>query len=219
MRWIKDDIDAGLVRTMARAYDIDLLTASILARRKVTDPEQVLFFLEDDLRYLHNPFLFDSMEDAVDRILLAADEEEKVLVFGDSDTDGVTATTLMVEALASVGIRATWRVPMGEEAYGLSIAAVDDFAEQGGNLIITVDCGISNHEEAAHAAALGIDLIICDHHKLQAESPPEAIAVIDPKIAGCGYPFRDLALAVASTRLRLRFLRTPLQVSLRPFSP
>ena len=212
MRWIKDDIDSSLVRTMARAYDIDLLTASILARRKVTAPEQVLFFLEDDLRYLHNPFLFDSMEDAVDRILLAADEEEKVLVFGDSDTDGVTATTLMVEALSSIGIRATWRVPMGEEAYGLSVAAVEDFAEQGGSLIITVDCGISNHEEAARAAALGIDLIICDHHKLQAENPPEAIAVIDPKISGCGYPFRDLAGAGVAYKLAcaLRFARTAL---------
>jgi single-stranded-DNA-specific exonuclease len=215
MRWIKDEIDADLVRSMARSYDIDLLTASILARRKITAPEQVLFFLENDLRYLHNPFLFESMEDAVDRILLAADEEEKVLVFGDSDTDGVTATTLMVEALASIGIQASWRVPMGEEPYGLSIAAVDDFAKEageGGGLIITVDCGISNHEEVAHAASLGIDVVISDHHKLQAESPPEAVAVIDPKIPGCGYPFRDLAGAGVAYKLAcsLRFARTAL---------
>lgn len=212
MRWIKDDIDANLVRAMARSYDIDLLTASILARRKITAPEQVLFFLENDLRYLHNPFLFESMEDAVDRILLAADEDEKVLVFGDSDTDGVTATTLMVEALASIGIQASWRVPMGEEPYGLSIAAVDDFAAEGGGLIITVDCGISNHEEVIHASSLGIDVIICDHHKLQSERPPEAIAVIDPKIPGSGYPFRDLAGAGVAYKLAgaLRFSRTAL---------
>ena len=193
MKWIKEDIDQSLVKAMSRRYGIDTLSASILARRKVTEPEKVLYFLENDQRYLHNPFLFESMEDAVDRILLAADEEEKVLVFGDSDTDGVTATTLMVEALASVGIQATWRVPRGEEAYGLSMTAVDDFAKDGGSLIITVDCGISNHEEVSHAAELGIDVIICDHHKLQAEFPPEAVAVIDPKIEGCGYPFRDLA--------------------------
>jgi len=215
MRWIKDEIDADLVRSMARSYDIDLLTASILARRKITAPEQVLFFLENDLRYLHNPFLFESMEDAVDRILLAADEDEKVLVFGDSDTDGVTATTLMVEALASIGIKASWRVPMGEEPYGLSIAAVDEFTKEsgeGGGLIITVDCGISNHEEVTRAASLGIDVIICDHHKLQAERPPEAVAVIDPKIQGCGYPFRDLAGAGVAYKLAcaLRFARTAL---------
>ncbi|HCO48495.1 MAG TPA: single-stranded-DNA-specific exonuclease RecJ, partial [Spirochaetaceae bacterium] len=167
MKWIKEDIDQSLVKAMSRRYGIDTLSASILARRKVTEPEKVLYFLENDQRYLHNPFLFELMEDAVDRILLAADEEEKVLVFGDSDTDGVTATTLMVEALASSGIKATWRVPRGEEAYGLSMAAVDDFAKDGGSLIITVDCGISNHEEVLHAAELGIDVIICDHHKLQ----------------------------------------------------
>jgi len=212
MRWIKDEIDSGLVKAMARRYEIDTLTASILSRRKITEPEQILYFLESEPRYLHNPFLFESMEDAVDRILLAADEGEKVLVFGDSDTDGVTATTLMVEALASIGIAASWRVPRGEEPYGLSSAAVDDFAREGGSLIITVDCGISNHKEVTWAAGLGIDVIICDHHKLQAEFPPEAVAVIDPKIEGCGYPFRDLAGAGVAYKLAraLSFARTGL---------
>lgn len=212
MRWIKSEIDAGLVKVMARRYAIDSLTASILSRRKITEPEQVLYFLESDPRYLHNPFLFESMEDAVDRILLAADEGEKVLVFGDSDTDGVTATTLMIEALASIGIEATWRVPRGEEPYGLSTIAIDDFAREGGTLVITVDCGISNHKEVAYAAGLGIDVIICDHHKLQAEHPPEAVAVIDPKIEGCGYPFRDLAGAGVAYKLAraLSFARTGL---------
>jgi len=212
MKWLKDDIDSNAVKAMARAYDIDTLTASILARRKVTAPEQVLFFLENDQRYLHNPFLFESMEDAVDRTLLALDESEKVMVFGDSDTDGVTATTLMVEALAAIGLQATWRVPRGEEPYGLSNAAIDDFAKEGGSLIITVDCGISNHGEVAHAADLGIDVIICDHHKLQAELPPDAVAVIDPKIEGCGYPFRDLAGAGVAYKLAkaLSFARTGL---------
>ena len=152
------------------------------------------------------------MEDAVDRILLASDEGEKVMVFGDSDTDGVTATTLMVEALASIGMEATWRVPRGEEPYGLSNEAIDEFAKEGGSLIITVDCGISNHAEVSHAADLGIDVIICDHHKLQAEKPPEAVAVIDPKIDGCGYPFRDLAGAGVAYKVAkaLSFAKTGL---------
>jgi single-stranded-DNA-specific exonuclease len=212
MRWIKSEIDQDLVRTMSKSYGIDLLTASILARRRVTEPGQVRFFLEGDLCHLHNPFLFHAMEDAVDRIFLAAEEGEKVLVFGDSDTDGVTATALMVEALAEAGIQASWRVPRGEEAYGLSIQAVQDFAAEGGSLIVTVDCGISNHEEVLRAAELGIDVIICDHHRLQAERAPEALAVIDPKIEGCGYPFRDLAGAGVAYKLAmaLRFGRTEL---------
>jgi len=201
MRWIKDEIDPAMVRTMAKTYGIDTLTASILARRKVTEPGQVLYYLESDPRHLHNPFLFEAMEDAVDRILLAADEGEKVMVFGDSDTDGVTATTLMVEALASAGIEATWRVPRGEEPYGLSVQAVEAFAAAGGTLIVTVDCGISNHAEVDRAAELGVDVIVCDHHKLQSPEPPAAVAVIDPKIEGCGYPFRDLAGAGVAYKL------------------
>ena len=201
MRWIKDEIDTALVRAMAKTYGIDTLTASILARRKVTEPGQVLYYLESDPRFLHNPFLFEAMEDAVDRILLAADEGEKVMVFGDSDTDGVTATTLMVEALASAGIEASWRVPRGEEPYGLSIQAVEAFAAAGGTLIVTVDCGISNHAEVERAAELGVDVIVCDHHKLQSPEPPAAVAVIDPKIEGCGYPFRDLAGAGVAYKL------------------
>jgi single-stranded-DNA-specific exonuclease len=212
MKWVKDDLDADLVREMAHRYDIDLLTASILARRKIVNPDQVLYFLEDDLDYLHNPFLFESMEDVVDRILLAADEKEKVLVFGDSDTDGVTATALMLEALASVGIEASFKVPQGEEPYGISMNAIDTFATEGGSLLITVDCGISNHAEIAHAAELGIDVIICDHHKLQGEIPSEAVAVIDPKIEGCGYPFRELSGAGVAYKAgwAMRFGRTGL---------
>lgn len=212
MKWNKETIDQDFVRDMARRYGIDTLTASILARRKITEPSQVRYFLESDPRHLHNPFLFHAMEDAVDRILLAADEGEKVMVFGDSDTDGVTATTLMAEALAQAGIEAAWRVPEGEDPYGLSIKAVEEFARSGGTLILTVDCGISNHEEVRRAAELGVDVIICDHHRLQAEQPPEALAVIDPKIEGCGYPFRELAGAGVAWKLAeaLGFARSEL---------
>lgn len=201
MKWVKEELDSDLVRSMARRYDVDLLTASILVRRKITEPGQVLYYLEDDFRYLHSPFLFEAMEDAVDRIHLAIDEEEKILVFGDSDADGVTSTVLLHEAISSLGGQVSYRVPRGDEPYGLTAGAVDDFAASGGSLIVTVDCGISNHEEAIYARSKGIDLIVCDHHKLQAENPPEAVAVIDPKIEGCGYPFRDLAGAGVAYKL------------------
>ncbi|TXT44177.1 MAG: single-stranded-DNA-specific exonuclease, partial [Spirochaetes bacterium] len=211
MKWVKKEIPADSVRSLAKAYGLDLLTSSILLRRGISEPQGILYFLEKDLRFLRNPFLFVAMEDAVDRLSLAAEEGEKVLVFGDSDTDGVTATSLMVEALRSFGIEAGWRVPSGEEPYGLSIEAVERFAGEGGSLIVTVDCGISNHEEVEKAAELGIDVIICDHHKLQVEKPPAAVAVIDPKVEGCGYPFRDLAGAGVALKLAmaLRFGKTP----------
>jgi single-stranded-DNA-specific exonuclease len=193
MNWNKKEVSPQWVRELATHYGLDLLTASIFARRGITDPAEILFFLEDDPRYLRNPFLFAQMEDAVDRILLASDEAEKVLVFGDRDTDGVTSTALMVEALRELGIDAAWRVPLAHEAYGLSVAAVEEFAGQGGKLIVTVDCGISNHAEIDRASALGVDVIVADHHRLQAGDPPAALAVIDPKLTDSGYPFRDLA--------------------------
>jgi single-stranded-DNA-specific exonuclease len=193
MNWNKKEVSPQSVKELATRYGLDLLTASIFARRGITDPAELLFYLEDDPRYLRNPFLFAQMEDAVDRILLAADEAEKVLVFGDRDTDGVTSTALMVESLRELGLEASWRVPLAREAYGLSIAAVDEFAAEGGTLIITVDCGISNHAEIDRASELGVDVIVVDHHRLQAGDPPAALAVIDPKLPDSGYPFRDLA--------------------------
>jgi len=193
MNWNKKEVSPQAVKELAARYGLDLLSASIFARRGITDPAELLYFLEDDPRYLRNPFLFAQMEDAVDRILLAADEVEKVLVFGDRDTDGVTSTALLVEALEELGIEASWRVPLASEPYGLSIQAVEAFAAAGGTLIVTVDCGISNHAEVNRASELGVDVIIADHHRLQAGDPPAALAVIDPKLPDSGYPFRDLA--------------------------
>ncbi|HPE36270.1 MAG TPA: single-stranded-DNA-specific exonuclease RecJ, partial [Spirochaetales bacterium] len=126
MRWRKRDVAPQAIRDLAERYGLPLLDASILARRGVTDPADILYFLEDDLRFLHNPFLFGGMEDAVDRVLLAVDEEEKVLVFGDRDTDGVTSTALLVEALRGLGLDTRYRLPSEEEKYGLSRAAVDE---------------------------------------------------------------------------------------------
>jgi single-stranded-DNA-specific exonuclease len=207
MKWVKKNIPATVVRELAERFGLDLLHASILTRRGITDPEALLYYLEDDLRFTRSPFLFNGMEDAVDRILLAADEGERVLIFGDRDADGVTATTLLFEAFQSLGLEVQYRLPMEDEKYGLSMRAVDEFAADAGSLIVTVDCGISNHAEVLHAATKGIDVIILDHHVLQVEAPPAALVVIDPKLPDCGYPFRDLSgCGVAYKLLRgLRF--------------
>ncbi len=193
MRWLKKEVRPEEIKELAGRYGLDLLAAAIFARRGIADPEQLKYYLEDDPRHLHNPFLFVQMEDAVDRILHARDEGEKVLVFGDADTDGITSTVLLHEALAGLGIETSWRVPVGDDPYGLSTKALDEFAAAGGSLVITVDCGISNHAEVEYARERGIDVIIVDHHRLQGENPPDAVAVIDPKLPDSGYPFRELS--------------------------
>jgi len=192
MKYNKKQIDADLVKEISARYKIPLLLASILVRRKIIDPEDIMFILENDMKYMHNPFLFYEMEDVVDRIHSAADEGEKVIVFGDRDTDGITSTVLLVNKLKEMGIDAAWSLPSGDDPYGFTEKKVEDFAKQDGSLIITVDCGISNTKEIAYAATLGIDTIIIDHH-MPGEILPEAFAIINPKMEDCGYPFRHLA--------------------------
>ncbi|MFP3088696.1 single-stranded-DNA-specific exonuclease RecJ [Treponema sp. TIM-1] len=193
MNWEKRDIPPELVKDLAAKYGCDQLTASILARRDIIRGEEIRYFLEDDLRYLRNPFELPGMEDAVDRILAAKEEGEKVLVFGDRDVDGITSTTLLWGFLSRLGMDVSWRLPQGDEPYGLSMTAVEEFAAAYGTLIITVDCGVSNAAEVARARELGVDVVITDHHNLRDELP-DALAIVNPKLAvSPPYPFRDLA--------------------------
>jgi len=192
MKWEKKDISQEKVRDISAKYGCDLLTASILARRGYFTGESIRFFLEDDLMSLHNPFIMDGMEDAVERILAAKDEGERVLIFGDSDVDGITGTVLLAGYLESIGMDVTWRIPTGDEAYGLSMEAVEEFAAKDGTLIITVDCGISRFSEIRRANGLSIDVIVTDHHEPQ-EELPEALVIINPKLKNSAYPFRNLA--------------------------
>jgi single-stranded-DNA-specific exonuclease len=192
MKWEKKDISQEKVREISAKYGCDLLTASILARRGYFTGDSIRFFLEDDLLSLHNPFFMDGMEDAVERILAAKDEGEKVLVFGDGDVDGITGTALLAGYLESTGMDVSWRIPTGDESYGLSMEAVEAFAAKDGTLIITVDCGISRFAEIKRANELSIDVIVTDHHEPQ-EELPEALVIINPKLKNSAYPFRSLA--------------------------
>jgi len=192
MKWEKKDIIPEQVKEVSTKYDCDLLTASILVRRGHCTGDSIRYFLEDDLRHLHNPFELDGMEDAVERILAAKEEGEKILVFGDSDVDGITGTALLAGYLESLGIDVAWRIPTGDESYGLSRAAVEDFAAKDGTLIITVDCGITRFEEIKRAGELSVDVIVTDHHEPQ-EELPEALVIINPKLKDSSYPFRGLS--------------------------
>lgn len=196
--WVKPPLDGQRVRELAKVHNLDLLTASILTRRGVTAPEKIAFFLEDDERFLHNPFLFPQMERAVERVLEAAAEGEKVLVCGDKDADGITAAVLMVEALRGVGLEPEWRVPVGDEDYGINPRVLQEKAGEDFTLVITVDCGISDFDEIALAGELGMDVLVFDHHTPREGELPDALAVVNPK-AGEDYPFGELcAAAVAS---------------------
>jgi single-stranded-DNA-specific exonuclease len=198
--WRKPPLDAETVKHVSSRFGIDLLTASILVRRGVTEGSVLPYYLETDLRYLHSPFLFEDMPDVVERIRQAAAEEEKVLVFGDRDVDGITSTSVMVATLREMGIETRWGVPQGDDPYGLTLDAVTSFAAEDGTLIITVDCGITNVEEITAAQALGIDTIVVDHHNPQDRLPP-AIAIINPKVEEA-YPFDGLCACAVTAKVR-----------------
>ncbi len=200
MTWRKPPVDTEAVKRLADRYDIDLLTAAILVRRGVVESSRLAYYLETGIQYLHSPFLFDDMADVVERIFQARDEGEIVLVYGDRDVDGITSTTVMVQTLRELGIDVRWRVPAGDEAYGLTRDAVESFAAENGTLIITVDCGITNNDEIALAAKAGIDTIVIDHHNATDSLPP-AVAVVNPKV-GDSYPFQGLCACTVAAKVR-----------------
>ena len=207
--WVKKPVSKQQIEPLCNAYNLTPLQASIFVRRGITEGKELLYYLEEDLRFQHSPFLFSDMEDAVERILQAKEEGEKVLIYGDSDVDGIASTTILYEELMRLGIDVQHRVPQEDDGYGLSLKAIDDFAAQDGSLIITVDCGISNNDEIAHAAELGIDVIVTDHHN-PPEVLPEAIIILDPKLEGCTYPFDGISGAAVAYKLvsALRFSQT-----------
>ncbi len=208
-KWVKKPVARQQIEPLCKTYNLTPLQASVFVRRGITEGKDLLYYLEDDLRFQHNPFCFSSMEDAVERIIQAKEEGEKVLIFGDSDVDGITSTAILYEELKGMCIDVQWRLPLEDDGYGLSIEAIDDFAAQDGTLIITVDCGISNNEEIEHANELGIEVIITDHHN-PPEKLPEAIIILDPKLEDAGYPFDGISGAAVAYKLvsALRFSQT-----------
>ena len=200
MTWRKAPIDPQAVQTLSTEFGIDLLSAAVLVRRGVHASAELPYYLETDLRYLHSPMLFEAMPDVLQRIFQARDEEERVLVFGDRDVDGITATAVMVRTLRELNIETWWEVPEGDATYGLARDAVDRHAARSGSLIVTVDCGITNGDEIDYALSLGIETIVVDHHNPHETLPP-AVAIINPKVEEA-YPFDGLCGCALAAKVR-----------------
>lgn len=176
------------------------LLAGILAARGITDPTEALTLLAGE-EELSDPMLMTDMSAACQRILQAVDSGETIVVFGDYDVDGVTATALLYQHLKGMGASVKCMLPSREgDGYGLSKTAIQSVHDKGYTLIVTVDNGISAVEEAEFAASLGIDLIVTDHH-LPPEVLPRAVAVVDPRRADDKSPFKGLCGAGVAFKL------------------
>ena len=190
--WIYPNYDENFIKEL-ETYSISKNIAKVLNARNITDITSVKKYFSDEYEEGYDPFLMYDMKRAVDRINEAIDNEEKILVYGDYDADGITSTVLLVETLISMGANVSSYIPNRfEEGYGPNKEAFTKIINSGITLIITVDNGIAGVEEIDLANELGCDVIITDHHKIQ-DTIPNAYAIIHPEHPEGDYPFKKLA--------------------------
>ncbi|MEW6097322.1 MAG: single-stranded-DNA-specific exonuclease RecJ [bacterium] len=190
---INDGILQKEVCELVETLHISPVTAQILISRGITKPHEAKRFITPELSDFHEPFLMKDLDKAVDRIKLALNKKEKILIYGDYDVDGMTSVAVLMRALAPYTSNLIYYLPHRlEEGYGVSKKGIEFAHSQGVKLIITVDCGISAIEEIEYANSVGIDVIVTDHHEVK-EKIPLAFAIINPKQLECQYPDKNLA--------------------------
>jgi single-stranded-DNA-specific exonuclease len=194
-RWVlKQKGDASLVSGIAGALGIEAALAELLVQRGVTSFEEAKAFFRPDLSLLHDPFLLNDMDKAIERIAEARAKDQKIMVYGDYDVDGTTAVSLVYAFLKENGFQfIDYYIPdRYSEGYGISFKGIDYAQQENFSLIIALDCGIKSVDKIKYANEKGIDFIICDHHRPGDELPP-AVAVLDAKRIDSTYPFDELS--------------------------
>ncbi len=190
-RWNLLSPDEEAVLVLSEAINVSLPVARALCNRSLSTFEEAKLFFRSSVTDLHSPFLFQDMTRAVDRVLRAVIAHEKIMLYGDYDVDGTTGTAILLLFLKEVGAEISWHInDRFAEGYGLSVEGIDSTIEQNIALLITVDCGIKDNVAIHRCQELGIDVIVCDHH--EADELPPAYAILNPKVPGSAYPFREL---------------------------
>jgi single-stranded-DNA-specific exonuclease len=192
-KWLVSETRSPHSLLLSESLAISPITADILVQRGLQEVRKTVDYLRPTMFNLASPFCFKDMSRILSRLSRARRQEEKVLVYGDFDVDGITSTALLYKTLVDLGFRAVTYIPhRQEEGYGLHCQALTKAAQAGIKVIITVDCGITASTEIEFARELGLDVIITDHHE-PPEILPSAGAVLNPKVPDSGYPFRELA--------------------------
>jgi len=178
---------------LASIPGVSPLIAQLLYNRGLTQPSQIDSFLNADRRLSGDPWLLPDMHQAVARIYQALLSGENIAIYGDFDTDGITGTALFVQGLSTLGGKVIPYIPHRvNEGHGLRSAVLENLQQQGISLVVSVDCGVTGFTEVKRAQKKGLDIVITDHHTPSEEIPP-AVAVVDPKLAHCNYPFSEMA--------------------------
>jgi len=193
-RWVlKPQGNQEAINALAASLNINSILANLLVQRGISTFEQAKKFFRPSLDDLHDPFLMKDMDIAINRIDDAIRNREKILVYGDYDVDGTTAVSLVYTFLKTMSGDIWYYIPdRYKEGYGISKQGIDWSKENGYGLIIALDCGIKSNDKIDYANELGVDFIICDHHRPGIEIP-NAVAVLDPKRKDCHYPYKELS--------------------------
>jgi len=207
VRWVIPEAADGEVSSLVTALDLHPLAAQVLVNRGYRTSNEASAFLRDGLEDLPNPFLMKGMPEAAERVHRALRERQKITLYGDYDVDGVCSTALLNLFLRELGGQVATYIPHRlAEGYGLNLPAVERIAADGTALLVTLDCGITSQAEVARAKALGLDVIVVDHHTVP-ESLPAADAILNPHQPGCAYPFRYLCAAGVAFNLCMALRR------------
>jgi single-stranded-DNA-specific exonuclease len=191
--WLLKEFDKNRVVEISKEFHISPLTSIILYNRGIKEDSAIAEFLDCKFENLHDPYLLKDMDKAVERIMLAKNNNEKITIYGDYDVDGITSIAILYKHLTEMGFSVDYYVPDRiQEGYGVNREALDKIKSNGTKVVITVDTGITAIEETEYAKSIGMDLIITDHHECK-ENIPKAYAAIDPKRKDCKYPFKNLA--------------------------
>ena len=191
--WNIGNPDALTVSGLSKELQISEFLSKLIVAKGFSEKADAEKFLLGESEQLNDPFLMPDMDKAVERIKKAISANEKILIYGDYDVDGVTSVSLLLLYLKDKGIDADYYIPERvNEGYGLNNTAIDKFKDDGITLIITVDSGITAGEEVNYAKSCGIDVVITDHHECR-ENLPDAVAVVNPHRADSVYPFQELA--------------------------
>ena len=191
-QWIIQEPNPEQQRALARTLAISPITASVLLARGMLTAEQARGWLSPQQAHFHDPFLLPDMERVVDRLHQAVAAEEPLAFYGDYDVDGISATSLYMSFFSGLGARVRAYIPHRiREGYGLNERALRDLSQHGIKVLVTSDCGTTSHHEVQVAKRFGMDVIVTDHHQVDAHLPP-ALGVLNPHRADSIYPFRDL---------------------------
>lgn len=196
-KWIVKEINNEKVELLKEKFNLSNLVAKILSNRNILGREMqeddIKKFLNPTRDDFYDPFLLPDMEQAVERIEQAINNNEKILIYGDYDADGITSTTILIKFFKEIGVEVDKYIPNRlEEGYGINNKALEEIKNRGIDLIITVDTGITANDQVKYANELGLDVIITDHHE-PSDEIPKAVAVIDAKRKNNQYPFNQLA--------------------------